>query len=238
MAGLVAGMTAGRVGRAGRAGRPWPGSWPRWDSPTRRARSACSPRISGWTRPPRTPTCSRRSRPRPTRTSPWRAWPGCRHDAALWAALRADDGLPGPPDRRAGGQRRARRSSRAPSRRLEGAAAARKRCAARRRASCGTSCWPRSALPGDREPVSDPARLGSADPATALRVAYRRRLLHLAGQGPHRGRGPGRGRGRAGGSRRGRARGGARDRADPSCRRAPHRAGSRSSRWGSAAAGS
>ncbi len=38
------------------------------------------------------------------------------------------------------------------------------------------------AVPGDREPVSDPARLGGADPATALRVGYRRRLLQLAGR--------------------------------------------------------
>jgi glutamate-ammonia-ligase adenylyltransferase len=36
------------------------------------------------------------------------------------------------------------------------------------------------ALPGDREPVADPGRLGGRDPATALRAAYRRRLLHLA----------------------------------------------------------
>jgi glutamate-ammonia-ligase adenylyltransferase len=32
----------------------------------------------------------------------------------------------------------------------------------------------------DSEPVADPARLGGADPATRLRVAYRRRLLQLA----------------------------------------------------------
>jgi len=38
------------------------------------------------------------------------------------------------------------------------------------------------ATPGDREPVSDPARLGGADPATELRIGYRRRLLHLAGR--------------------------------------------------------
>jgi [glutamine synthetase] adenylyltransferase / [glutamine synthetase]-adenylyl-L-tyrosine phosphorylase len=41
------------------------------------------------------------------------------------------------------------------------------------------------AQPGEHEPVSEPARLAStglarAGPATALRVAYRRRLLHLA----------------------------------------------------------
>jgi [glutamine synthetase] adenylyltransferase / [glutamine synthetase]-adenylyl-L-tyrosine phosphorylase len=36
--------------------------------------------------------------------------------------------------------------------------------------------------PGDRVPVSEPARLGGADPATALRIGYRRRLLHLAGR--------------------------------------------------------
>ena len=35
--------------------------------------------------------------------------------------------------------------------------------------------------PGDRVPVSEP-RPGGADPATALRVGYRRRLLHLAGR--------------------------------------------------------
>jgi len=38
------------------------------------------------------------------------------------------------------------------------------------------------AKPGDRVPVSDAARLGGADPAAALRVGYRRRLLHLAGR--------------------------------------------------------
>jgi [glutamine synthetase] adenylyltransferase / [glutamine synthetase]-adenylyl-L-tyrosine phosphorylase len=38
------------------------------------------------------------------------------------------------------------------------------------------------AAEGDREPVSDPARLGGADPATQLRIGYRRRLLHLAGR--------------------------------------------------------
>jgi [glutamine synthetase] adenylyltransferase / [glutamine synthetase]-adenylyl-L-tyrosine phosphorylase len=38
------------------------------------------------------------------------------------------------------------------------------------------------ARPGDHEPVSDPARLGGADPATELRIGYRRRLLHLAGR--------------------------------------------------------
>jgi glutamate-ammonia-ligase adenylyltransferase len=36
------------------------------------------------------------------------------------------------------------------------------------------------ALPGEQEPVSDPARLPGTDPATALRIAYRLRLLHLA----------------------------------------------------------
>jgi glutamate-ammonia-ligase adenylyltransferase len=36
------------------------------------------------------------------------------------------------------------------------------------------------APPGHAEPVSDPARLGGADPATSLRAAYRRSLLHLA----------------------------------------------------------
>jgi [glutamine synthetase] adenylyltransferase / [glutamine synthetase]-adenylyl-L-tyrosine phosphorylase len=36
------------------------------------------------------------------------------------------------------------------------------------------------ARPADHEPVSDPARVPGTDPATALRVAYRRRLLHLA----------------------------------------------------------
>jgi [glutamine synthetase] adenylyltransferase / [glutamine synthetase]-adenylyl-L-tyrosine phosphorylase len=34
--------------------------------------------------------------------------------------------------------------------------------------------------PGDAEPVSDPARLPGTDPASSLRVGYRRRLLHLA----------------------------------------------------------
>ncbi|MGO8886517.1 MAG: bifunctional [glutamine synthetase] adenylyltransferase/[glutamine synthetase]-adenylyl-L-tyrosine phosphorylase [Streptosporangiaceae bacterium] len=38
------------------------------------------------------------------------------------------------------------------------------------------------ARPGDRDPVCDPARLGGADPATSLRIAYRRCLLHLAGR--------------------------------------------------------
>jgi [glutamine synthetase] adenylyltransferase / [glutamine synthetase]-adenylyl-L-tyrosine phosphorylase len=36
------------------------------------------------------------------------------------------------------------------------------------------------ARPGDREPVSGPAGPRGSDPATALRIAYRRRLLHLA----------------------------------------------------------
>ncbi len=36
------------------------------------------------------------------------------------------------------------------------------------------------AVPGGTEPAADPARLGGGDPATALRAAYRRRLLHLA----------------------------------------------------------
>jgi [glutamine synthetase] adenylyltransferase / [glutamine synthetase]-adenylyl-L-tyrosine phosphorylase len=36
------------------------------------------------------------------------------------------------------------------------------------------------AIPGEPVPVSDPARLAGTDAATALRVAYRRRLLHLA----------------------------------------------------------
>ena len=36
------------------------------------------------------------------------------------------------------------------------------------------------ARPGDPEPVSGPTRLHGADPVTALRTAYRRRLLHLA----------------------------------------------------------
>ncbi len=38
------------------------------------------------------------------------------------------------------------------------------------------------AVPGDHEPASEPARLGGADPAIALRIGYRRRLLHLAGR--------------------------------------------------------
>src|ERR1019366_7139423 len=38
------------------------------------------------------------------------------------------------------------------------------------------------AMAADRDPVSDPARLGGADPATSLRAAYRRCLLHLAGR--------------------------------------------------------
>src|SRR6516162_6250972 len=38
------------------------------------------------------------------------------------------------------------------------------------------------AVPGDRDPVSEPARLGGADPAAALRVGYRRWLLQLAGR--------------------------------------------------------
>src|ERR1019366_6074403 len=38
------------------------------------------------------------------------------------------------------------------------------------------------AVAADRDPVSDPARLGGADPATSLRAAYRRCLLHLAGR--------------------------------------------------------
>jgi glutamate-ammonia-ligase adenylyltransferase len=38
------------------------------------------------------------------------------------------------------------------------------------------------ALPGDPAPVADAARAGGRDPATALRAAYRRRLLHLAGR--------------------------------------------------------
>ena len=36
------------------------------------------------------------------------------------------------------------------------------------------------ALPGDAEPVADAGRTGGRDPATALRAAYRRCLLHLA----------------------------------------------------------
>jgi [glutamine synthetase] adenylyltransferase / [glutamine synthetase]-adenylyl-L-tyrosine phosphorylase len=36
------------------------------------------------------------------------------------------------------------------------------------------------ARPGDREPVSGPAGPPGTDPVTALRIAYRRRLLHLA----------------------------------------------------------
>jgi [glutamine synthetase] adenylyltransferase / [glutamine synthetase]-adenylyl-L-tyrosine phosphorylase len=36
------------------------------------------------------------------------------------------------------------------------------------------------ARPGDHEPVSEPAGPPGADPVTALRIAYRRRLLHLA----------------------------------------------------------
>jgi len=36
------------------------------------------------------------------------------------------------------------------------------------------------AAPGAPEPASDPARLRGTDPVTALRAAYRRRLLHLA----------------------------------------------------------
>jgi glutamate-ammonia-ligase adenylyltransferase len=36
--------------------------------------------------------------------------------------------------------------------------------------------------PGDRVPVAEPPRPGGADPATALRIGYRRRLLHLAGR--------------------------------------------------------
>jgi len=36
------------------------------------------------------------------------------------------------------------------------------------------------AVPGDHGPVSEAARLAGADPATALRVRYRKRLLHLA----------------------------------------------------------
>src|SRR5215471_16208968 len=36
------------------------------------------------------------------------------------------------------------------------------------------------AVPGDHEPVSGPARRPGIDPATALRLGYRRRLLHLA----------------------------------------------------------
>jgi glutamate-ammonia-ligase adenylyltransferase len=36
------------------------------------------------------------------------------------------------------------------------------------------------ARPGDHEPVAGPARPGGGDPANALRVGYRRRLLHLA----------------------------------------------------------
>src|SRR6266851_1534174 len=36
------------------------------------------------------------------------------------------------------------------------------------------------ALPGDPAPVADPGRADSPDPATALRAAYRRCLLHLA----------------------------------------------------------
>jgi [glutamine synthetase] adenylyltransferase / [glutamine synthetase]-adenylyl-L-tyrosine phosphorylase len=36
------------------------------------------------------------------------------------------------------------------------------------------------ARPADLEPAADPGRTGGQDPATALRAAYRRRLLHLA----------------------------------------------------------
>jgi [glutamine synthetase] adenylyltransferase / [glutamine synthetase]-adenylyl-L-tyrosine phosphorylase len=36
--------------------------------------------------------------------------------------------------------------------------------------------------PGDGGPVAESARLGGADPASALRAGYRRRLLHLAGR--------------------------------------------------------
>jgi [glutamine synthetase] adenylyltransferase / [glutamine synthetase]-adenylyl-L-tyrosine phosphorylase len=60
---------------------------------------------------------------------------------------------------------------------LRGAEALRRPSAAELRAGLLAAV---GAGPADHEPVSDPARVPGTDPATALRVAYRRRLLHLA----------------------------------------------------------
>ena len=60
---------------------------------------------------------------------------------------------------------------------LRGSDALRRPSAAELRAGLLTAV---GALASDREPVCDPARLGGRDPATSLRAAYRRSLLHLA----------------------------------------------------------
>ncbi len=102
------------------------------------------------------------------------------HDAELWAALRDDEGF------------RARlfavlgvsaalggHLARHPGvwRVLSGPGALRRPGAGELRAELLAAV---GARPGDHEPVSEPARLPGTDPATALRIAYRRRQLHLA----------------------------------------------------------
>jgi [glutamine synthetase] adenylyltransferase / [glutamine synthetase]-adenylyl-L-tyrosine phosphorylase len=104
------------------------------------------------------------------------------HDAELWAALRADPGF------------RARLT------RVLGASAALGGHLARHPGDWRVLSGPEAlrrpeareirdellaavgAVPSDHEPVSEPARLGDADPTIALRIGYRRRLLHLAGR--------------------------------------------------------